>query len=315
MAGNTTANQLHALQESWQMEMEEILYEELLQLGFYRAVDFPKAKELILPSIGTPEVRSYQEEALFTFDAVDQGETKIVANEAVYCGNSFTQFLQEDYILVDEMIAAVPGLHAQAIKERMITDLLALANKQFAGTGNANTINGVAHRKVATGTSQAVQPQDFAFAKYALQMAKVPTTNLVAIVHPSVAYTLETTTNLVNVSNNPRWEGILETGLDKQMRFVRNVYGFDVFESTMLPSAASETIGGSSTTSKGVANIMFSMANPRLLPFVWANKRNPTLKSWIKEETDDTLNIVTTARWGTGLTRDENLFVLLSDTL
>lgn len=316
MSGNTRANsQLMILTEEWQTELEEILFEELLQLAFYRTIQFPQAKQLVLPSMGTPEVRSYQEEGVFTYDTVDQGQTIITVNDLVYCGNSFTQCLQEDSILVSQEIAAVPGLHAQAIKERLLTDLLALANHQFGGVGNANVINGANHRFVATGTSGAMDVKDFAYAAYALRKAKVPTNNLIAIVDPSVGYTMDTLANIANVSNNPRWEGIIATGIQNQMRFIRNIYGFDVYESNFLPPAPSETIGSASTTAKGVANVFFSMSNPRLLPFMFAEKRAPKVKSEIDFDTDDTLKIVTTARWGTGLSRDENLVTILSNTL
>lgn len=316
MPGNNRTNsQLMILTEEWQTELEEILFEELLQLQFYRTIDFPKAKQLVLPSMGTPEVRSYQEEGVFTYDTIDQGQTIITVNDPVYCANSFTQCLQEDSILVSSEIAAVPSLHAQAIKERLLTDLLALANHQFAGTGNANVINGANHRYVASGTSQVMDVKDFAYAAYALRKAKVPTNNLIAIVDPSVGYTFDTLTNITNVSNNPRWEGIIETGIQNQMRFIKNIYGFDIYESNFLPPAPSETIGSASTSAKGVANVCFSMSNPRLLPFMFANKRNPQVKSDIDFDTDDTLKIVTTARWGTGLSRDENLVTILSNTL
>lgn len=314
MSGNTRTNtDLLILNEEWQMELDEILFEELLQLQFYRRMGFPKAKEFVMHSVGTPEVRNYQEEGLFTYDALDHGQTRIVVNDPVYCANSFTQVLQEDSIQVSEDIALVPYLHAQAIKERVLTDILALANKQFGGLGNNCAINGANHRFVATGTSQKMKVEDFAYAGYALRKAKVPTTNLIAIVDPSVGLTMDTLTNIANVSNNPRWEGIIETGISNQMKFVRNIYGFDVYESNFLPGTGVETIDSVSTGATGVANVFMSMANPRLLPFMFAEKRAARVKSDIDFDHDDTLKIVTTARWGTGLVRDENLVVCLSN--
>ena len=40
---------------------------------------------------------------------------------------------------------------------------------------------------------------------------------LIAIVDPSVEYELNTLTNIVNMSNNPRWEGIVESGIGSGM--------------------------------------------------------------------------------------------------
>ena len=314
MSGNTRGNSdLLILAEEWQQELDEILWSDLLQLQFYRRVGFPKAKEFVTHSIGVPELHNYQEEGIYTYDAVDQGETRIVVNDPVYAANSFTRLLQEDSDQIAQVVAAIPGLHANTIKEGIITDILALANHQSAGTGNNNILNGAKHRFVATGTSQKMKVEDFAYAAAALRMAKVPTTNLVAIVHPSVGYTMDTLTNIANVSNNPRWEGVIATGLQNQMRFIKNIYGFDIYESTMLPSAVNETIDTVSSGAYGVANVFFSMANPALLPFLYAEKRAPLLETDFDFDHDNTLKIRTSARWGTGLVRDDNLVTILSN--
>ena len=91
--------------------------------------------------------------------------------------------------------------------------------------------------------------------------------NLVAIVDPSVEYQLATTTNLVNLSNNPKWEGIVRDGMSTGLKFVTNVYGFDVYVSQNLPSGKTETINSRTVSTNGVANYFFSAA-PDVLPFV-----------------------------------------------
>lgn len=108
-----------------------------------------------------------------------------------------------------------------------------------------------------------------------------------------------------------RWEGIIETGITNNMRFIKNVYGFDVFESNLLADA-NETIG-SLTTTAGKANLFMSLARESLLPFVLAWRRQPKLDSHFDHRLRQE-EIVTTARWGTGLVRDENLVVTISDT-
>ena len=135
--------------------------------------------------------------------------------------------------------------------------------------------------------------------------------NLVAIVDPSVGFALETQTNLTNLSNNPRQEGIIETGITENFRFVRNVFGFDVFESNLLPTM-NETIGGL-TTSAGKANIFTSLARPGIVPFVLAWRRKPILVAVWNNKKKQT-EIDTTARWGSGLVREENIVVIGTDT-
>lgn len=312
MSGNYTGNTGSLIRsELWQQQLEEILHEQLLGMPMVRQLDFPDGSAFTMPSIGTALVRDLPEGAEVTFDALDSGEVTITLNAPVVAANSVSRVLMEDSMWASDIMANIPVLQAQAIMERFETDVLALANQQFAGTGNANQINGVDHRRVASGTNETMAPADFAFAGYSLKKAKVPKSNLIAIVDPSVAYALETSTNLVNVSNNPRWEGVIETGITENMRFVKNVYGFDVFESNLLPDA-NETINAVTTTA-GKANIFMSLARESILPFVLAWRRRPVLETdspLISQETQ----VATTARWGTGLVRDENLVVILSDT-
>jgi hypothetical protein len=313
MAGNSTVNTQALIRtELWQQQLEEILHEHLVGFsGLMRQVDFPDGDKFTMPSIGTPVTRDLPEGTEVIFDALDTGESSITMNAPIVAANSLTEVLLEDSMWRAELLAAIPMEQAMAIMERIETDLLALSAFQFAGTSNQNLINGIAHRKVAGGTNEVMTPADFAYAKYALQKAKVPMTNLMALVDPSVSYALETSTDLVNVTNNPRWEGIIATGLNSEFRFIKNVYGFDVFESNLLP-AANETID-SVTTTAGVANLFMSMARPGINPFVLAWRRQPTMKSWVDDDTGD-LKVKTTARYGSGLVRDENLVVILSDT-
>lgn len=312
MPANITGNSGSVIRsELWQAQLEEILHEQLTGTPFVRQVDFPDGSAFTMPSIGTALVRDLPETAEITFDALDTGEVTITKNDPVVAANSISRMLMEDSMWSSDIMSALPVEQAFAIAERFETDILNLAMSQFNGTDDLNNINGVAHRRVATGTNEVMVPADFAFAGFSLKKAKIPTVGLVAIVDPSVSFALETSTNLVNVSNNPRWEGIIESGITQNMRFIKNVYGFDVFESNLLPTA-NETIN-SVTTAAGKANIFLSVANQNLLPFVLAWVRKPTMEVEDVLKTQET-QVVTTARWGTGLVRDENLVVILSDT-
>lgn len=312
MSGNSTSNSGSIIRsELWSAQLEEILHELLTGTPFVRQLDFPDGSAFTMPSIGTPLVRDLPEGTEVTFDALDTGEVQITLNAPVVTANSISEILMEDSMWGPDVMSAVPVEQAQAIMERFETDVFALAMQQFAGTSNANQINSVDHRRVASGTNEVMTPSDFAFAGYSLKKAKVPNQNLVAFVDPSVAYALETSTNLVNVSNNPRWEGVIESGITQNMRFVKNVYGFDIFESNLLPTA-NETIN-SLTTTAGKANLFMSLARETILPFVLAWKRRPVLDTSFDTKLRQH-EIITTARWGSGLVRDENLVVILSDT-
>jgi hypothetical protein len=191
---------------------------------------------------------------------------------------------------------------------RLETDILALANQQTAN--DLNQINGAAHRFVGSGAAESISVVDFARALHSLKKANVPQTNLIAIVDPSVEYSINTITNLTNVSNNPRWEGIVSSGIATGMKFIKNIYGFDVYTSNYLADA-NETIAAL-TTAAGKANI-FCSAAPDVLPFVGAWRQMPKVDSDYNKDYQREEH-VTTARYGVKLYRPENLVVCLTDT-
>jgi len=135
-------------------------------------------------------------------------------------------------------------------------------------------------------------------------------TNLVAIVDPSVEYTLSTLTNLVNVSNNPQWEGIVRDGIATGMQFRMNVYGFDVYVSNWLKRGYAETINSVAVTT-GVANLFFSTAGDAS-PFVGAVRQAPEVDSDFNKDYQRD-EYVTTARWGFGYYRPEALVTILTN--
>lgn len=137
-------------------------------------------------------------------------------------------------------------------------------------------------------------------------------TNLVALVDPSVEYALSTLSNLTNVSNNPRWEGIVRDGMSTGTKFVMNVYGFDVYVSQNLKvNTTSETIN-SVTASAGVNNLFFSAA-PDVLPIVGSIRQPPKVDSEYNKDMQRE-EYITTCRYGFKLFRPENMVVVLTDT-
>jgi hypothetical protein len=187
-----------------------------------------------------------------------------------------------------------------------------------ASANNQYTINTANHR-YAGGNSGRIELADFAYALYALKKANVPQTNLVALVDPSVEYIFNTTSSLVQVSDNPRWEGIIAEGIGSGMRFVKNVYGFDVYTTNFLPTvtdgAMPDRVGAGTvdySAVNGVANYFFSAA-PDVLPWKAAWRQEPTVDTeWVgkKQRTE----FYTTARYGSKLYRPENMVSVLHNT-
>lgn len=242
---------------------------------------------------------------------MDTGNFTFTINKYKSSATYITNKMKQDSFYMSRLVSSfVPKQH-RAIAKAMEVDVL---NLGYAGqtASDLNLINGAAHRWVAAGTNNVLVPADFAKAKYALQKANVPMTNLIAIVDPSAEYSLSTLTNLVSVTNNPRWEGIIRDGMSTGMKFLMNVYGFDVYVSQNLPAGKTETINARTVTSVGVANYFFSAA-PDVLPFVGNVRQPPKVDSEYNKDLQRE-EYVTTCRYGYKLYRPENLVTVLSAT-
>ena len=295
----------------WSTQLKEVLLDELFAMKFVDMItDFPDGDTLNIPSIGQAEVLDYAENQPIRYTAMDTGNFTFTISDYKASATYITNKMKQDSYVMDRIVSSfVPKQHRAIMKAIEVKVLNAGPSGQTAS--DPNTINGARHRYVASGTNQIITVQDFARAQFALEKANVPPVNLVAIVDPSVEYTLSTLTNLVNVSFNPQWEGIIETGIGNGLRFIRNVYGFDVYVSRNLNAGMSETVSSVAVTN-GVANVFFSAA-PEVLPLVGLLRQPPKVDSeYNKDRQRD--EYVTTCRYGFKLYRPENFVTILSDT-
>lgn len=295
--------------EIWSSQLKEVLEDELVaQQWVDWLTEFPDGDQFTIPSIGQFQEDDYIENTAVKYRALDTGEFTFTIDKYKSSGTYITNKNKQDGFYMDKLVAAFVPKQERAIMVSLETAILGLQSGQTAS--NLNTINGADHRFVASGTNEVFTTSDFAKARYALKKANVPDTNLVAIVDPSVEFTLNTLTNLSNVSNNKMWEGIVADGIATGMRFVKNVYGFDVYVSNYLADA-NETID-SVTTAAGKANLFFSAA-PDVIPFVGAWRQMPMVDSEYNKDFQRD-EYVTTARYGVKLYRPENLVSILADT-
>lgn len=296
----------------WSNQLKEVLEEELMGMKYVDMItDFPDGDTLNIPSIGRPEVYDYEEGQAVTYSSIDTGNFTFTITDYKASAQYITRKAEQDMFYADRLKASfVPG-QQKALMRAIETDILAIGpNGQTAS--NTNTINGAYHRFVGSGTNETMVPEDFAKARYALRKAQVPMTNLIAIVDPSVEYHLSTMTNLVNLSNNKMWEGVVADGATTGMQFRFNIFGFDVYTSDFLKvNAASETVDGT-TAAAGVNNIFFS-AERSVIPFVGNMRQSPIVDSEYNKDFQRE-EYVTTARWGFGFYRPENFVCILTDT-
>lgn len=321
--GMTTANSdLLIRSELYSAQLKEILEDELMAQGYVDwLTEFPDGTTFTVPSVGQATTQTVAEDQAIKYSALDTGEFQFTITEYLGSAHYVTKKNLQDSFYMQRVMSQFAAKESRAIMEVLEADILKSPGPTASQTGtsqtasSANQVNGYDHRYIGTGSGDTMDPADFAYAKLALKKANVPLNNLVAIVDPTVGYQLETLTGLSDVTYNPRWEGIIGTGLTTGMRFIRNVYGFDVYESNYLAAGLGETIthsGASNSVTNGVQNLFFS-ADSTVLPIMGAWRQMPEVdaefnKDFQREE------YVTTARWGLKLFRPENMVCVLTDS-
>lgn len=312
MAFMDATNQHLIRSNLWSNNLKELLLDELNAMKFVRIInDFPDGSVINIPSIGQAETFDYNEGMAVKYNSMDTGNYQFQFTQYKGSANAISEkFKQDSYYAADVIASFVPKQH-RALMEAVETRILAQANAGQT-SGSYNTINGGDHRWVGTGTNQAIALADFAAADFALQVANVPLMNKVAIVDPSVAYTLATQANLVNLlSPVPQWTQIASDGAITGFKFRFNVYGYDVYVSNYLPKGITETIGSDTVTSNGVANYFFSAAPGDTLPWVGAFRQMPTVYSDFNKDLQQT-EYLTIARYDFQLYRPENMVTILT---
>tara|TARA_R110000796_G_scaffold113930_1_gene225646 strand:- start:377 stop:1318 length:942 start_codon:yes stop_codon:yes gene_type:complete len=307
-----TGNTGHLIRsEVWSSQLKEVLEDELQGQGYVNWMnEFPEGTTFNIPSIGQAQTDDYVENDSVQYRALDTGNFQFTVNKYKSSGHYITNKAKQDMYYMNQLVSSFVPKQARAIMETLETDIMALSASQTAST--ANSVNGASHRFVGTGTNEVITVADFAKARFALKKANVPDRNLVAIVDPSVEFEMNTITNLTNVSNNPRWEGVITSGIASGMSFLANIYGFDVYTSNYLADANEQIDSAGPTTGAGKANMFFS-ADSSVLPFIGAWRQMPQVDSEYNKD-NQREEYVTTARYGVALYRPENLVCVLTDT-
>ncbi len=312
MAGFMDANTNYLTRANiWSRQIKELLLDELNAMKFVRIIsDFPDGFTINIPSIGEATQQDFTEGQAIKYSAMDTGNFTFSFDQYKYSANAISEkFKRDSYYSQDVIAAFVPRQH-RVLMEGVETRILAQANSGQT-VSSLNTINGTSHRWVAGASGQVISFADFAKARNSLIKANVPLRDLVAIIDPATAYTLETQTNIVNLlSPNRKWGPIVDEGIITGFKFQYNVYGFDVYISNYLPLISSETINSVSVTS-GVANFFFSAAPGDTLPWVGAFRQLPTVYSEFNKDLQQE-EYLTITEYGFKLYRPENMVTVLT---
>ncbi len=314
MSGFTTLNNDHLIwSDVWSKDIQALLKDELCGMQFVNVItDFTHGTTMHFPTIGEAEVADFAEGQAIRYNRMDTGEFTFSFDKYQYSAQAISEKFKRDSYYAQEVISSFVPLQHRALMEAVEVRIFERANAGQTASA-LNVINGANHRWVASGTSESIALKDFAMAEYALRKANVPMRDLVAVLDPSVAYTLQTQTNLVNfLSPNQMWAKVVNDGMVNGMKFAFNIYGFDCYVSNYLPQDIAETIDGRSVT-VGVANQFFSAAPGVTRPIMGGFRQMPTVQSEFNKDLQQT-EFLTIAEYGFKLRRPENLVVVLTDT-
>ena len=319
MSGMNTANStLLTRTEVWSTELKEILRDEMMAQRYVRMLEgFPDGNTFHIPSIGQAQVDNYAEDTSVEYRPLDTGEFTFTVDKYLSSATYMTKKAEQDTFYASELMSRFVPEQDRAIMAHFETTTMAAPEAGLADN-DQSLVDGGIHR-FSGGNAGKIEVEDFAYARMKLKMANVPDQAMVAIVDPSVEFQLNTLTNIVGVANNPMFEGIVRDGIATGMRFVANVYGFDVYTSNFLKSDVSDSAlaerDGSTTnnfgTDNGVANLFFSTEGDAN-PFVGAWRQEPEVdyeynKDYQRHE------YVTTARYGVKKYRPEGIVTIVTD--
>jgi len=298
--------------ELWSSELKDILQEQLMGTKYVRMLNgFPDGNQFTIPSVGELPMREVAENTPVTYDTMDTGEFTFSIDRYVEAATFITDKAKQDSFYSQQLIGMFPSKMRRALDENLESSVMSLANTQTVN--DANSINGASHRFVASGSSNTVLSlDDFAKAKYALDKAQAGGMR-VAIIDPSQEYVFNTLVGAQAFTNNPQFGGIVNGGFVNEvtgMRFIRSIFGFDVYVSNFLGTPTDTSISTVSVPASPVTNIFMSVGGD-LTPFVGAYRQMPRVEY---ERNKDLRRdeYVMNARFGLKLYRPECLVSVIS---
>mgnify|MGYP003340950022 CR=1 FL=1 len=272
---------------------------------------FPDGDQFTIPSIGELPMREVAENTPVTYDAMDTGEFTFSIDRYVEAATFITDKAKQDSFYSQQLIGMFPSKMRRALDENLESSVMSLANTQTVN--NANSINGASHRFVASGSSNTVLSlDDFAKAKYALDKAQAGGSR-VAIIDPSQEYVFNTLVGAQAFTNNPQFGGIVNGGFVNEvtgMRFIRSIFGFDVYVSNFLATPTDTSISSVNVPTSPVTNIFMSVGGD-LTPFVGAYRQMPRVE-YERNKDMRRDEYVMNARFGLKLYRPECLVSVIT---
>ena len=294
--------------------------------GMWRDVsDFGSGTTLNIKTVGTATLQDAAEDTPLVFNPLDTNTITLTITDYVGDAWRVSDKLRQDGAQIDQLMAMRAVESTRALGVHHETRFLSVA-ASASGTGqtlaNVNLVNGRPHRWVAGGasaTNRLMTVSDFIAMKLSFDKAGASAGGRIALVDPIVEATLNSLTNLVNVSNNPMFEGIINEGFSREHKFIKNIFGFDVWTTNFLPvKTATEALNASSyglandTAEIGdVANVFMCISDDTCKPVMHAWRQAPQTEGW-RDHDNRADNFQVTSRFGFGMQRTDTVGVIFT---
>ncbi len=322
----TTTNRSFIEAEQYSDFILQNLHDGLLPTNFYRDVsDFGEGEVLNIKTIGEAQIQEIEEDQAITYSPIETGNVEMRISDYVGDGWYVTDKFRQDSSQTDALLAVRGKEATRAIQEHFETRAMQTLNDgQIAG--DANAIDGFAHRIAGSGGTTAGEPtldlEDLIYARLAFNKNEVPMAGRVGIVDPIV----EATFNVVfkiqsgfgDLAANQTWQDIAENGFARDHNFIINLYGWNIMTSNRLPAVVSETVNDIDATpvtvTNGIANLFMCIADDHVKPLMAAWRQQPRVEGERNKDKQRD-EFVQTARYGFGLQRLDSLFIILTSAI
>jgi hypothetical protein len=290
----------------------ENLHDGFLPQLFYRNVsDFPAGEVLNIKTVGSVTIQDVEDETPLIYNPIETGNVQMRITD--WKGDAFaiSDKLRQDGSQVEQLLAMRAAEGTRALQEDFETRFLEVAYEGLT-EGDANEINGFAHKIIATGSNFTLELEDLIALKLAADKANVPAGGRVLIVDPIVEATLNTKFQITAsaLDANPFFMDIMRGGFARDHQFVTNIYGWNIMTSNRLPRILSETIG-SDTITNGVACVGMCVADDNCKPVMYAERA--ALRTETERDMDKGIDkYLAKRRYGLGIQRKDTLFALLA---
>jgi len=311
MSNNTSNTTAFIEAQQYSQFILDNLYDGLLPTGFVRDVsDFGTGTTPNVKTVGDVTLQEVAEEQPMVYNAIDTGTVTLTISKYPGAAWSISDVLRQDGSQIEQLHAMYAKNATRALQEYYETQFLATCNSAQTNSA-ANNVNGFQHRIASNETNDVISLAHIQRMKLAFDKANVPAAGRVLLVDPVVECTLNglmVTSNAV--SYNPMFEGIVNSGFSRDHKFVRNIFGFDIYTCNRLPTGSFGD--GTYTCPTGVANIAMCVQDDQTKPIMSAWRQMPTVETDRNVQLKrDQFDVV--CRFGLGAQRVDTLGVIATD--